>query len=103
MRLVTVQIVVADIQVATIDIDVIDVIDVDVVVAIMDGARPIATRPPATVVTMMPAMVAVPVTAGVKSYAEWAIAPTQPETPSGPRNVVDMKAPRCNARVIVIR
>ena len=71
-------------------------------VAIVRRPVPVSSWPPATMVTMMPIMIAMPVTTGVVRNVERSQAPTQTKIPATPRVVAGMKAPGSMAGIVVI-
>lgn len=65
--------------------------------------RPVSARPPVTMVTVMPVMIVVPVTAWEETHIERAPAPAQTKAPAAPGVVADVKTPGAVAGIVVIR
>jgi len=71
-------------------------------VAIVRRPVPVSSRPPATIMAMVPIMIAMPVTTGVVRNVERSPAPTQTEIPATPGVVTDMKAPGSIPGIVII-
>ena len=71
-------------------------------VAIVRRPVPVSSWSPATIMTMVPVMIAMPVTTGVVGNTERSQAPAQTVIPATPGVVANMKAPGSVAGIVII-